>query len=44
MRVKPDLAAQAAANSHRWWRNSGTILNAVLTIKWADQLGLPRLA
>ena len=44
MGVKPDRAAQAAANCRRWWRNSGTILNTVLTIKWADQLGMPRLA
>ena len=44
MGIKPDRAAQAAANSRRYWRNSGTILNTVLTIKWADQLGMPRLA
>lgn len=44
MGVKPDRAAQAAANCRRWWRNSGTILNTVLTIKWADQMGMPRLA
>jgi len=43
MGVKPDLAAQAAANSRRCWRNSGMLLNTVLTIKWADQLGMPRL-
>ncbi|WP_207436374.1 reverse transcriptase domain-containing protein, partial [Sabulibacter ruber] len=40
----PAIAQQVAANSRRWWRNSGMLLNAVLTIKWADQLGLPRLA
>ncbi|MBI1207792.1 MAG: RNA-directed DNA polymerase, partial [Azospirillum sp.] len=44
MGVKPDRAAQAAANCRRWWRNSGTSLNTVLTIRWADQLGMPRLA
>lgn len=42
--AKPDVAQQVAANSRRWWRNSGMLLNSVLTIKWADQLGLPRLA
>jgi hypothetical protein len=42
--AKPDVAAQVAANGRRWWRNSGMLLNSVLTIKWADQLGMPRLA
>jgi RNA-directed DNA polymerase len=44
MGAKPDVAAQAAANSRRWWRNSAKMLNAVLTIKWADRIGMPRLA
>ena len=39
-----DVARQVAANARRWWRNSAKRLNAVLTIKWADQLGLPRLS
>ncbi|HLZ77821.1 MAG TPA: group II intron reverse transcriptase/maturase [Sphingomonas sp.] len=42
--AKPAVAHQVAANSRRWWRNSGMLLNAVLTIQWADQLGLPKLA
>lgn len=42
--TKPDVARQVAANSRRWWRNSGMILNSVLTLNWADQLGMPRLA
>jgi group II intron reverse transcriptase/maturase len=42
--AKPDVALQVAANARRWWRNSGKLINAVLTIKWADQLGMPRLA
>jgi len=42
--AKPDVAAKVAANGRRWWRNSGMLLNSVLTIKWADQLGMPRLA
>lgn len=37
------VARQVAANSRRWWRNSGMLLNAVLTNKWADTLGIPRL-
>ena len=39
-----DVAQQVAGNSRRWWRNSGMLLNSVLTIRWADQLGVPRLA
>ncbi len=42
--AKPDVAAQVAGNARRWWRNSGMLLNSVLTIRWADQIGLPRLA
>ncbi len=38
-----DVAAQVAANAHRWWRNSGMLLNAVLNPAWADRLGIPRL-
>lgn len=44
MGAGPDVAQQVAGNSRRWWRNSGMLLNAVLTIKWADQMGMPRLA
>lgn len=39
-----DVARQVAANSHRWWRNSGKLLNSVLPIAWFDRLGLPRLS
>ena len=42
--AKPNVAAQVAGNARRWWRNSGMLINSVLTIRWADQLGLPRLA
>ncbi len=42
--AKLDVARQVAANSRRWWRNSGMLLNAVLTLNWADRLGLPRLS
>ena len=37
--AKPDVARQVAANSRRWWRNSGMLLNAVLTLNWSDRLG-----
>lgn len=38
------LAQKVAANSRRWWRNSGMALNGVLTVRWLTQLGLPRLS
>jgi RNA-directed DNA polymerase len=38
------LAQLVAANSRRWWRNSGMLLNAVLTLEWIDKLGVPRLS
>jgi RNA-directed DNA polymerase len=38
-----DLAAQVAANTRRWWRNSGMLLHRVLNLRWADELGIPRL-
>src|ERR1700760_1971967 len=41
---KPEVARQVAANSRRWWRNSGLLLNAVLTLNWSDRLGMPRLS
>jgi len=41
--AKPGVAQQVAANAGRWWRNSGKLLNATLTIRWADQLGMPSL-
>ena len=42
--AKPNVAQQVAGNARRWWRNSGMLLNSVLTIAWADQLGMPNLA
>ena len=42
--ASPEVATRIAANGCRWWHNSGMLLNSVLTIKWADQLGMPRLA
>ena len=38
------VARRVAANSTRWWRNSGKLLNSVLTIDFFDRLGLPRLS
>lgn len=38
------VAGRVAANSTRWWRNSGKLLNSVLTIDHFDRLGLPRLS
>lgn len=40
----PGVARPVAANSRRWWRNSGMLLNSVLTLAWFDRLGLPRLS
>ena len=31
--AKRDVARQVAANSRRWWCNSGMLLSAVLTLK-----------
>ncbi len=42
--AKPEVAQRVAGNSRCWWRNSGMLINTVLTIKWADQLGMPKLA
>lgn len=44
MGAKPEIAAQVAANGRRLWRSSGKLLKAILTIKWADRMGMPRLA
>ncbi|MCW5700576.1 MAG: hypothetical protein KIT00_12120 [Rhodospirillales bacterium] len=42
--ASPEVARRVAANSHRWWRNSGMLLNAVLTLEWSNKLGVPRLS
>lgn len=44
MGARPMFARRIAANSRRWWRNSGKSLNGVLTLAHFDQLGLPRLS
>lgn len=42
--AQPEVARRVAANSRCWWRNSGKLLNSVLTLAWFDRLGLPRLS
>ncbi|MEA1652991.1 group II intron reverse transcriptase/maturase [Nitrospirillum sp. BR 11164] len=42
--AKQHVARRVADNSRCWWRNSAMALNAGLTLKWADALGLPRLS
>jgi len=39
-----DQARIVAANSRRWWRNSGMLLNRAFPIRYFDQLGVPRLS
>jgi RNA-directed DNA polymerase len=41
--ARPEVALRVAGNTRRLWRNSGTPLNGVLDLSWADQLGIPRL-
>ena len=41
--ARPNVAQRVAGNHGCWWRNSGMLLNAVLDLSWADQLGIPRL-
>ena len=38
------LAKMVAGNSGSWWRNAGKKVSIVLTAKYFDQLGVPRLA
>ena len=38
-----EVAAQIAASTRRWWRNSGMLLNAILDLQWADRMTIPRL-
>lgn len=41
--ARPEVALLVAGNTRRLWRNSGTPLNGVLDLSWADQIGIPRL-
>ncbi|SAK59358.1 group II intron reverse transcriptase/maturase [Caballeronia ptereochthonis] len=40
----PAVAQQVAANSRRWWRNSGKLLNSVLSLAYFARLGVLRLS
>lgn len=42
--ASPKIAQKVAANCQRWWYNSGTTMNLVLTIGFFDRLGFPRLS
>jgi group II intron reverse transcriptase/maturase len=41
--LSSDLAAQVAAHTRRWWKNSAMALHLALPIRLFDELGLPRL-
>ena len=42
--VADDIARQVAANTRRWWKTAGLLLNTVWPTSYYDQLGVPRLA
>jgi len=42
--VPTEIAQAASRNQNGLWRNSARSLNAALTLRYFDQLGLPRLA
>jgi group II intron reverse transcriptase/maturase len=37
-------AAKVAAHGRRWWRNSAQAINIAFSVRYFDELGLPRLA
>jgi hypothetical protein len=37
-------ARMVAANSRRWWHNSGMRLNRIMPVAFFERLGLPRLS
>jgi len=39
----PELAAQVAGNTRRWWKNAAMALHIARPNRWFDELGLPRL-
>jgi len=41
--LSPDLAAQVARNTCRWWKNSAMALHIALPNRWFAELGLPQL-
>ena len=42
--LSPSTAAHVAANTRRWWRNSGMAIHIALPISYYDRMGIPRLA
>jgi group II intron reverse transcriptase/maturase len=42
--VSERTAAQVAANTRRWWKNSAMAIHVAFPIHYFDQLGIPRLA
>jgi RNA-directed DNA polymerase len=42
--VPPSAAAQAAANTRRWWHNAARFVQSGLTTGHYDRIGVPRLA
>jgi group II intron reverse transcriptase/maturase len=42
--VRPNVAAQVAAHTYRWWKNSAMAIHLALPNRWFDELGLPRLS
>jgi group II intron reverse transcriptase/maturase len=39
-----ETAAKVAANTRRWWRNSGLAIHIALPTSYYDRIGVPRLA
>jgi group II intron reverse transcriptase/maturase len=39
-----DTAARVAANTRRWWRNSGMAIHIALPTSYYDRMGVPKLA
>lgn len=39
-----DVARTVAANSRRWWKNSGLAMNIAIPARYYDDIGIPRLA
>jgi group II intron reverse transcriptase/maturase len=39
-----NAAREVAANSRRWWKNSGMLLHVALPMSYYDRAGVPRLA
>jgi group II intron reverse transcriptase/maturase len=42
--VNKDAAAQVAANTRHWWRNSALLIQSGLDIRYYDRIGVPKLA